>query len=175
MKRIIVKHDMKTEELLEKYSFLKVKNPGYSTTWTNCWLDDLEPGWRKAFGEELCKELDQAIKADKCENTFEFIQIKEKFAGLRLYADGYGENTRDVLSKYEELSKYICGHCGEPAVYITKGWFYPLCNHCIKNVNSGYVPIHEFYGFNSYNEVQDEIKRIKTDFQYDRYWKIIRR
>ena len=81
----------------------------------NLWLKDLEPGWYEAFGGNLYNELITSIEEDGCKNSFEFEQIKEKYGSLRLYASGYGDKTREVLHKYEELSKYICGHCGKPA------------------------------------------------------------
>ena len=162
---------MDNKELIEKYPFLKVDDPYSPNNWTNCWLDDLEPGWRKAFGKELCEELAAAIKEDDCEDTFGFDQIKEKFAELRLYAHGYGKKTKEVLAKYEELSKYICGHCGQAATKITRGWIYPLCDACIKDILGGYSPIENFYNFDSYSDVQKEVEHIKKDYCYGEYWK----
>lgn len=161
---------MTNKELIEKYPFLEVKDPFGQGNWTDCWLDDLEPGWKKAFGKELCQELAIAIKEDDCEDTFEFLQIKEKYAALRLYAAGYGEKTKDVLAKYEELSKYICGHCGQPATKITRGWYYPLCDSCIQDVQGGFSPIENYYGFDSFEDVQKEVEKIKTSFCYGEYW-----
>ena len=152
--------------IVNEYPFLKIDNECYFT-----WLDGLEVGWRKHFGAHLCRELKEALIKDDCLNKFEFLDIKEKYGELRLYAWGYGDNTRNVLAKYEELSKYICGHCGNPARYITGGWIYPLCERCIKEINGSYTPIEDFYGFPSYQDVIDEISLIKTNFQYDRYWK----
>lgn len=162
--------EKKVKELTNKYPFMKVKDQEKSNTWTYSWLDDLEPGWLEAFGEELCQELAAALKEDGCEDDFEFLQIKEKYASLRLYAARYGEKTKDVLAKYEELSKYICGHCGKPATKITRGWYYPLCDTCIEDVQGGYSPIENYYGFESYEEIQKEIEKIKTDYAYGEYW-----
>lgn len=161
---------MKNEELIKTYPFLKVKDPYGQGNWSDCWLDDLEPGWRKAFGKELCLELDRAIKDDHCEDTFEILQIKEKYAALRIYAAGYGKHVKEIIAKYEELSKYICGNCGKPATKITRGWYYPLCNDCIEDVSGAYSPIENFYGFDSYEDVQKEIEHIEEDFSYKEYW-----
>ena len=168
-------NDMTYEELIEKYPFLEIKdNSCYTTLPPNkyTWLDDLEDGWRKAFGEDLCNELLDALTEEGNLYEFQFSQIKEKYGSLRLYCYGYeSERTRDVISKYEELSAYICGHCGKPARYITEDWIYPLCEDCISKVQGGYVPIEEFYEFNSYDDVLKEINEIKNNFKYDRYWK----
>ena len=151
--------------IVNEYPFLKIDN---EYNWI--WLDSLEVGWRKAFGADLCCELKEALIKDDCLDSFEFLDIKEKFGSLRLYAWGYSDNARDVLAKYEELSKYICGHCGNPAKYITSGWIYPLCEYCIKTTNGHATPIEEFYGYNAYDDVCDEIDLIRNDFQYNRYW-----
>ena len=169
------------EKLIEKYPFLKVKEAEYYNPISNryeygfTWLDDLEPGWKEAFGECLCKELSNAIKEDSCEDEFEFVQIKEKYGSLRLYAVGYGDNTQEVLSKYEELSKYICGHCGKPATKITTGWYYPLCDECFEKIQGGYEDIWQWYGFDSLEEVQKEIDHIITSYKYNEYWTNIRK
>lgn len=155
--------------LMDKYSFIKIKDSEYS------WIDDLEPGWKKAFGEDLCKELNKAIKEEGCEDTFEFLQIKEKYGSLRLYASGFkrdGEVDK-VLCKYEELSRYICGHCGKFATRITAGWIYPLCDDCIKKVRGESSSIEKFYDFNSYEEILEEINNIKNNFKKEDYWKKI--
>ena len=137
-------------------SFLNIKE--YEFTW----LDDLEPGWKSNFGIKLCEDLSKAIEEDHCKDTFEFVQIKEKFACLQLYATGYGEKTKEVFEKYKELSKYICGCCGNTATKITKGWIFPLCDICISDFNGDSSNIEDFYGFDSYEEVLDEIERLNN-------------
>ena len=81
------------------------------------------------------------------------------------------KNKIEFSIKYEELSTYICGSCGEPATHITTGWIYPVCSSCMKNINSKCVPIKEFYKFDSYKDILKEIENIKTNFKYDNYWK----
>ena len=173
----------RNKELVEKYPFLLFDyDPLFEEdippdkVYEFTWLDDMDPGWRKAFGEDFCEELLQALKDDDYLEGFDFVQIKEKYGSLRIYYTGHPVNkfrTRDVISKYEELSHYICAHCGKPARYITKGWIYPLCEDCINEVSNTYVPIEEFYGFENYDEVLKEIEDIKNNFQYDRYWRKI--
>lgn len=122
--------------------------------------EQLDPGWAKAFGDDLYDEILKALKKDECDpDEFDFDEIKEKFAALRIYAHGYGKNTEDVIDKYEDLSKYFCGHCGKIAKFITNGWFYPFCEDCIKEINSSYMPIKEFYGFDN-KEILEEIEKI---------------
>lgn len=169
---MFIEYDKKPKEsneiLLKKYPFLKCEGSPSIT-----WLDDLESGWRESFGLLLCKELKDAIEEEGCQDTFGFDQIKEKYAELRLYAHGYSYNgpVDNILSKYEELSKYICGHCGKPATKITRGWIYPVCDDCIKDIRGGYSPIEEFYNFNSYGDVRAEIINIIQKYKKENYWK----
>lgn len=168
------------KKLIEEYPFLKITNyyrdvvENFDSQYEYTWLDDLEPGWRKAFGDILCEELKESLLADECFDEFEFQQIKEKYGSLRLYASNYGENTKNILSKYEELSKYICGHCGKPATKITRGWIYPICDDCIRDINGSYSSIEDFYEFNNYDEVLEEIENIKENYNYDDYWKTVK-
>lgn len=135
--------------------------------------EQLDPGWAIAFGDDLYDEILKALKKDECDpDEFDFDEIKEKFAALRIYAHGYGDNTRDVMAKYEELSKYICGHCGKIAKFITDGWYYPFCENCIKEINGRYMPIEEFYGFDN-ERILEEIDNIKNNFKYEDYWAAI--
>ena len=177
---------MTNKELIDKYPFLKLDfDPLFGGhVFEITWLDALDTGWKKAFGKEFCDELLQSLKDDNYhiatnyedDDGFHFEEIKEKYGSLRIYYNGHPPNkycTRDTIAKYEELSKYVCGHCGKPARYITNGWIYPLCEECIKEVYDDYIPIEKFYGFDSYDDVLKEIENIKNNFQYDRYWKKI--
>ena len=175
IKRISENQIEYNKNLIKKYPFLARGIYDYDTKeYEFTWLDDLEPGWRIAFGKNLCEDLDKAIKEDNAEDTFMFLQIKEKYAELRLYYEGGGEAVKHCLAKYEELSKYICGHCGKPATRITTGWYYPLCDECIKEVNSDSMPIEEFYNFGTYNKVLTEIENVKNNYNYDDYWQSLK-
>ena len=149
-------------DLIKQYPFLEINKVCTEKGYT--WLNDLEPGWNKAFGLDLCNELKNALIKDNKLEDFTFIQIKEKYGELHLYASNYGEETKKVLTKYSTLSKYICAHCGKPAKYITTGWILPLCEDCIKQVNSGYISIEEFYKFDSFEDILKEIDNIKYNY-----------
>ena len=76
----------KNKELVEKYPFLLFDyDPLFDEdippdkVYESTWLDDMDPGWRKAFGEDFCEELLQALKDDDYLEGFDFIQIKEKY------------------------------------------------------------------------------------------------
>ena len=142
----------KNKELCEKYPFLIPRNvwtdkisEDYNYSWTR--LDDLEPGWRIAFGEQLCEELKDALAKADYVDKFRFSQIKEKWGALCLYNFGCNQEAWDVIHKYEKLSRYICGHCGKPATKVSTGWIYPYCDECAERFAKYkyFADINEFY------------------------------
>lgn len=113
---------------------------------TSTELNALEPGWRKKFGIDICKEIKQSLLKHggrKALKSYRILQIKEKFGGLRWYDNGGNEEIfRSIIPKYEKLSFQTCIHCGKPAEYISKGWISPYCEDCAKD-KSKYVKITE--------------------------------
>ena len=72
-------------------------------------LDAMPAGWRIAFGEELCKEIMEELTRNNCVDSYRIVQIKEKHGALRWYAQGGTERIhREIVPKYEKLSKRIC-------------------------------------------------------------------
>ena len=111
-------------------------------------LDNMEPGWRKAFGEQFCEDMQNAINnlSDDARNKFRILDIKEKYAMLRVYVNMSDVGIDGVIRKYAKMSKYICGKCGKSATKITTSWFYPFCDKCLKESGMvNYIDIKEFY------------------------------
>lgn len=80
-----------------------------------------------------------------------FTQIKEKFAGLRIYYSGGNEQVRDtvgtLLSFVEHTSVNVCEQCGsrERMGMTTKGWHQALCKSCAdKNPDRAEQEWHEY-------------------------------
>ena len=122
--------------LIEKYPFLKPKyyqfddedvNNPYDYSWTLA--EDIPKGWLLAFGEDLFKELKEAL-GDEIKD-YRVLQIKEKFGQLRWYDTGASQAVDDVIDKFTNLSETTCIACGRPAKYISKGWISPFCENCI--------------------------------------------
>ena len=92
---------------------------------------DVGPGWIpliEKLADELC-EIDT-------NNIIRFVQIKQKFGGLRFYTDHVG-NDRDrdlwqkemaIISKYEKLAEVTCERCGQPGICRNTGWRMTLCD-----------------------------------------------
>lgn len=93
-------------------------------------LDALEPGWRKAFGIQLCEELKAQLKKDKYLYKYRITQIKEKWGYLHWYDYGASKEVHDIIRKYEDISWNTCLVCGKPATKITSGWISPYCDDC---------------------------------------------
>lgn len=111
-------------------------------------LDDLPEGWVKAFGEQMCEEIRDALIEDGDLERYRIVQAKEKFGRCVIYDNGVkvGSRVHDILRKYEALSARTCIVCGKPATQITTGWISPFCDDCCINCGVGKsVPIDEYF------------------------------
>lgn len=90
------------------------------------------PGWYKAFGMKLCKELKNQLIKDKLLYKFRITQWKEKYARMELYCEYASEEVYKIIDKYSNISEETCIYCGEPAVYVTSVYSYalPYCKKC---------------------------------------------
>lgn len=87
-------------------------------SWTE--LDFIPTGWRKRFGEDLCKDLRRAIvKSYGWKSLWKYwvFEMKEKYKELRIdLIQGHNPEIEEVLEKYRKLSHRVCMVCGEDAV-----------------------------------------------------------
>lgn len=86
---------------------------------------ECDDGWLEMIAQ-LIRELVDAGW------TREIRQIKEKFGGLRFYADGLPENGSEIIMKYEKRSYQICEICGSTDKVRLCGqrWVKTLCDQC---------------------------------------------
>lgn len=146
------------KKLIERYPWLLPHNrwtdeviKDYDYSFTE--LDDMPNGWRAAFGEEMCEEIQQALnELGEQANTFRIMQIKEKFGFLHFYTNWYTSKISNIIHKYEEISKYTCINCGAPATKITTGWISPFCDKCAEEYHGNTVDINDFYSEEFYEE-----------------------
>lgn len=133
---------MLNKSLIKKYPWLyprsewsgeRVEN--YDYTWTE--LDVMPNGWREAFGELLCEEIQEELEKYNFVDEYSIAQIKEKFGGLRWYDNGVPSECKihEIIENYSVCSEYICIFCGELDVPCTDGWITPVCKNCIKKIN----------------------------------------
>lgn len=93
---------------------------------------ECKEGWGKLI-EETCHEVEKLLD-EKQALAFRFIQIKEKFGGLRMYTNLDGiPKVFELMLKKEKESYNICEHCGaSPAIAAPgkTGWIKTLCETC---------------------------------------------
>ena len=93
---------------------------------------DLPAGWLDLF-LQMCEDIKAPLEKAGLLNEFRFLQVKEKYGGLRAYNTAGNAEVYDIIDKYEFLSQQVCTTCGKPAVAITRGWIYPFCEEHIKD------------------------------------------
>ncbi len=93
-------------------------------------LDDMPDGWRKAFGEQMCTEIKQALVEEGLLDDYRITQIKEKYGCLRWYSNFSTRKVEQIINKYEELSLRTCIICGAPATRLSRSWICPYCDKC---------------------------------------------
>ena len=151
-----------------KYPFLQPRN-----VWTGkkCWTfsEDyfISPGWRKAFGKQLIKDLRKVLKEEKLLKTFYFLDIKEKWGALVLDGSGTSQKVDEVLRYYEKLSICYCEDCGKPARYKRiGGWMGYVCSDCFnKSLNELNITTAQKYKFRTQHRLK--VKDIPTYRIYD--------
>ena len=120
---------------ISKYPFLEMKyDDCYPDDENGCWLDCLPTGWVKAFGKEMCDDLMEAL--GEYANEWQIIELKEKYAEMRLYHSGVPKDIYDkvesIIDKYSEKSYYTCAQCGAEATQYSRGWMQPFCSLCYR-------------------------------------------
>ena len=116
-------------------------------------------GWKNAFGQMLCDELN-AI------GNFKVLEAKEKWGELSLTLDKYNERAEDIIEKYTTLSRHICIGCGKPDVPMCNyGWVSPVCKDCWSE-----------YGSKPYDDCCSNVWEMPKEMiirRYDPQWKDI--
>lgn len=136
---VSAKRRKKNKYLCERYCFLIPRNV---FTGKISWMqkpydwtlaEDFPTGWWKAFGIQFCEELRAELLKYNYLKEYRVVQIKEKFASLRFYDNGYPKDSEipEIIWDYSALSENICIECGRPDTpVIDTGWYEPLCKSC---------------------------------------------
>lgn len=109
-------------------------------------------GWGRWIGcsrgwYPIIIELDEAMAA--IDPDYEVHQVKEKYAGLRVYystlVEGAREQMEQLVDAAEERCESTCELCGEPGTRHTTphGWLRTLCSSCAAASEKGYEPLGE--------------------------------
>lgn len=78
-------------------------------------------GWTKLV-ETLLKDLTFVCP------EIQVAQVKEKFGGLRFYADNCNKEANELIKLAEQQSVLICEECGKPGELRSDGWLKTLCD-----------------------------------------------
>lgn len=143
------------KRLVAEYPFLAVYDIANKSEIDYCFtmLDEMPPGWKEAFGEEICKEIKDVLVEHNCLNEYSVLQIKEKFGMLRWYGNRTSREIEQIIAKYEEKSGHTCICCGAPATQMILNWISPICDECLDYAISKppTKPIDEYW-----NELNEE-------------------
>ena len=87
---------------------------------------DIGDGWYPMF-HQLCRD----IRAAGATEEFAFLQVKEKFGGLRAYYSNGNKAIGELVSAAENASYTICECCGSTENVTSEGsWITTLCGNC---------------------------------------------
>lgn len=128
---------MTNKELCEEYPF--IINSDAPNEYESTLLDDIPIGWKIAFGEQLCREIKEALLEDGLPiEEYYVAQAKEKFGFLHWYDNAvWRGKVKDVIEKYEVISAKTCVECGDKATVRSTGWIEPFCEKCKQRLISG--------------------------------------
>lgn len=158
----------RSRRLIAQFPWLQEKVHWYSGRTTpkrersfgSTWLDDMPCGWRRAWGVQMCRDIDEELRKFNYRDEFVIVQVKEKFGQLRLYHNGvpHGSNVGDITSIYSHISEHTCAYCGRFGVPLTDaGWVLPICRECFKKIRTNMA-----YEDSIIEEEYDPIIRIKS-------------
>lgn len=142
---------MNNKKLLKQYPWLQPRNRFTDELIPNddnhTELDEMPEGWRIAFAEEMCKEIQEVLLKTNSVDSYRVLQVKEKYGKLCWYHTFAPDELEPIINKYEEISKKTCIVCGRPATKIHKNWIGPLCDECVKkalkNLEKQFISLEE--------------------------------
>ena len=111
-----------------------LNHPTYNYEYTE--LDKLPEGWRIAFGDNLCKEMNDEIITWPLDiqKHFRIRNIENEWARLQIDMNYGTETLHKIISKYELISKFTCVLCGAEAEWVARWSYNPYCDKCIHKI-----------------------------------------
>ena len=127
-------------------------------------------GWKRLYQPIIDKvdSLNETLPEDK---QIKILQIKEKFAGLRIYLENANEELMKMVHEAESESYQVCERCGTSenvGILNTGGWYYNCCQECakklIKNAQDCWKDRKMFWRNSKTNEMF-EITTLNNEFK----------
>lgn len=99
---------------------------------------ECQAGWKNVL-QPIFDYVEQYNKNNK--EKIEFLQIKEKFGGLRVYTNFITKELNDLIEKAEEDASETCEYCGttDDVGTITSGWIKTICKKCVNKLTGSLV------------------------------------
>jgi hypothetical protein len=119
------------DQITAKYPKLFAQKDLPPTKSLMCFGMEVGDGWYNII-DTTCKVIQDYLDSNPSVSQAEFVQVKEKFGGLRMYARGGDDYTQGVISIAESLSFKTCERCGNPGKQTNAGWIFTLCQSCKK-------------------------------------------
>ena len=119
------------EYLFSKHAkiFIQHKLPMEQTCM--CWGLEIGDGWYPVI-DELCENIQTNVDSRNI-RQIEALQVKEKFGGLRFYANYHDEEIYKLIRQAEYKASKTCVKCSSPGKSRDdRGWTIVLCNSCYK-------------------------------------------
>jgi hypothetical protein len=92
-------------------------------------------GWYDLLYRFSC-EVQKLIDTEVESKDLKIVQVKSKYASLRVYTAGNSDEFDSLLDKYVEEAERTCEFCGNPGKVINKGsWLYVCCENCKHRIN----------------------------------------
>jgi len=90
---------------------------------------DVGDGWFNLLNELFTRM--EMMKDGNGDYDFVITQVKEKFAGLRVYTSAGSDALYSLLDEYEYMSYTVCELCGSQGKVTGKYWLVTLCDKCL--------------------------------------------
>lgn len=118
------------EKLMKKFPWVEARNVfsgerlGYAKGF------ECGDGWYQLI-HDMFQEIDDLYKVQgEDPMEIQILQIKEKWAELRVHLGNYIEEVDEIVQKYEEKSTSVCEVCGESGAVKGEAWYKTLCDEC---------------------------------------------
>lgn len=99
---------------------------------------ECDEGWKRLYQPII--DYINKFNESHLDSIIEIHQIKEKFGGLRFYWGGENvpkeveDELQHMIREAEAESYIVCEQCGKPAGTVFGGWYYTLCEDCVKEM-----------------------------------------
>lgn len=93
---------------------------------------EVNEGWHSLIWD-MCEHLLSARKSANIpvsdDYPLTFVQVKEKFGVLRVYAVTSTPEDDQIIEMFEDMSQFVCEVCGDPGRIRGRHWLYTACDY----------------------------------------------